>query len=1461
MSPQSEEPDRDQLLPENDPPGIEDSDATEDGSHLLRDADATVDAVSGISDAQLRSNSEASREHPDLDATYIPGSDVQSKVKEWEASLSDNSEPGRTLKSPQATDESTVNTVEQSVVLKRRDISRQDKSEYPSTVGASGQPDYRTDKLLGEGGMGSVFSARQQSMDRPVAIKVLKPRAARLKSSRQAFVSEAIITGGLDHPNIVPIYDVGKQADDALFYAMKQVEGVEWKERLATNSVDENLEILLRVSDAVAFGHARCIIHRDLKPANIMLGGFGEVLVMDWGLAMPSHDHPRRDSFPRAKRGGTPHYMAPEMADDPMLGVDRRSDVYLLGAILFEIVTGKPPHAIDFFSGTRRERVKACLAAVARNQIAETDKSGELIDIARMAMATDPKDRYQSVSEFQTAIRDYLSHEESIELASNAAEALATARQSREYDDFSRARFGFETALEQWSENSRATEGLRETRKSYAHTAFDRGDFDLALSLLDVSDPHDQSLRQEVIAAKRSKQELERKLAEQEQARIQLTREAVLQKEKAESQREIAEARRREAEAAREEEARQREFAERQLKRAETLLYASQIASAKREWETGSATLAWHHLNSTRHEYRGWEYEYVCRLLNQNQMTLYHRSRVQAAGFSTDGSQIVAICHDRTLKVWDSITGQELLVTQLNPGIDRCFALSRDCTQIFNVLREGTLKVWDAATGREKLSIGKHTFRITSLAFSPDGQRLASASLDGTVKVWDAATGQEKFALKRQTSYYDDGQPRRDRGCSVVFSPDGHRLALAMLETITIWDTATGQEWLTLKGHTGEVKSVAFGPDGTRVVSGCSNGELRVWDAATGQAKLTIESYSDSVCSVTFSPDGTRVVSGNSDGTLKSWNATTGREPLTLKGHVGEVTSVVFNPDGTKIVSASKDELRVWIATTEQEPLTLKGHAAIVQHVAFSPDGTRIVSKSSDGALKVWDKNTGQEKLTISDRKNSGTAVAFNSHGTMVVSASGDGTLKSWNATTGRETLTLNGLAGNYAFSPDGTRIVLSGGFPGPGRPWKVLDANTGKETLSFQGDRGSVECLAFSPDCTRIVSGNRQGTLKVLNATTGVETRTLTGHRHTILSVAFSPDGHRLASASLDNTVKVWDLDTGQEKLTLTGHADLVRSVAFSPDGKRIVSGSRDNTVKVWEATTGAEMLTIQAHSKDVSCVAFSPDGNQIVSGSWDGTSKLWDATPRLTVKLEGHTENIECVTFSPDSKRVVSGGESGTLIAWETRTGQKVFHTQGHMISLEGGGYDFNRVACVAFSPDGMRIVSGASDNMVRVWGVDTGQEELTLNGHSESIDSVLFSSDGTRIVSRDDSGKTLVWDATTGRILDDAPPGAMTEKNRTSNRQLSAVPCGNYVLLVREYLRTTAIATSNARHAAWVKVWHEEGAAKAESTENWFAACFHLVRLVKLIPNEPNIQSRLKHAEDMQNRKNTRSESLEN
>ncbi len=287
--------------------------------------------------------------------------------------------------------------------------------------------DYRLVRKLGQGGMGDVFVARQGSLDRLLALKLIKPlsgkkreqlaRSGKLQSvedeRRQQFLSEAIVTGDLDHPNIVPIHDVALTSNNELFYAMKRVVGTPWSDVIKDKSRDENIEILLKAADAIGFAHTRGVVHRDIKPENIMLGDFGVVMVMDWGLALPTSQYEKQESiFSTSGLGGTPAFMAPEMATGPLERIGPASDIYLLGATLFMIITGSAPH--------RAKNVTECLKAVRTNAIREVreEQQGELLNIALKAMETRPEDRYPDVESFQKAIRDYRAHAESIALAS-----------------------------------------------------------------------------------------------------------------------------------------------------------------------------------------------------------------------------------------------------------------------------------------------------------------------------------------------------------------------------------------------------------------------------------------------------------------------------------------------------------------------------------------------------------------------------------------------------------------------------------------------------------------------------------------------------------------------------------------------------------------------------------------------------------------------------------------------------------------------------------------------------------------------------------------------------------------------------------------------------------------------------------------------------------------------------------
>ncbi len=311
--------------------------------------------------------------------------------------------------------------------------------------------DYRLVRKLGQGGMGDVFVARQGSLDRLLALKLIKPldakkraqleRTGRLEAvedeRRLQFLSEAIVTGDLDHPNIVPIHDVALTSNNELFYAMKRVVGTPWSDVIKEKTRDENLEILLKAADAIGFAHTRGVVHRDIKPENIMLGDFGVVMVMDWGLALPTSDYEKQSSiFATSGLGGTPAFMAPEMATGPLAKIGPASDIYLLGATLFMVITGVAPH--------QAKNVTECLKAVRNNAIREVPEAqhGELLDIAFKAMETKAQDRYPDVESFQKAIRDYRSHAESISLAARAAEDLQLGKKNRLYTDFSRPRFG-----------------------------------------------------------------------------------------------------------------------------------------------------------------------------------------------------------------------------------------------------------------------------------------------------------------------------------------------------------------------------------------------------------------------------------------------------------------------------------------------------------------------------------------------------------------------------------------------------------------------------------------------------------------------------------------------------------------------------------------------------------------------------------------------------------------------------------------------------------------------------------------------------------------------------------------------------------------------------------------------------------------------------------------------------------
>ena len=763
-------------------------------------------------------------------------------------------------------------------------------------------PGYEVLDELGRGGMGVVYKARQIGLGRIVALKMILAGGHAGAAELARFKTEAEAIARLQHPGIVQVYEVGEH-EGKPFFSIEFCEGGGLDQKLAGNPMppEKAAELSEMLARAMHAAHQAHVIHRDLKPANVLMTASGQPKITDFGLAK------KLDEAGQTNTGavmGTPSYMAPEQAEGRK-EIGPATDVYALGAILYEMLTGRPP----FKAATAFDTI---MQVVSEEPVPPTQLNAkapaDLETICLTCLQKDARRRYPS------------------------AEALA--------EDLSRWRRGEPIQARPVGSIERA---WRWGRRNPAVAALAAAVIVVLLAGIGISTSF------AILASKNARE------------------------------------------------------ARAEAKKADVIRHGFQMTAASQACQQNEVASAEAYLEEVSPGFQQtWEYRHLRDLCRRKALTFKgHTGSVSAAAFRSDGHRIVSGSADKTVKVWDSVTGEVLLTLEGHKGIVTCVAFSPDGKRIVSGSADQTLQMWDAETGKNMLTFTGHTDIVKSVAFSPDGKRVVSGSQDKTVTVWNADTGEKLLALEGHQGNVD----------SVTMDPDGKRIISGSSDkTVKVWDAGTGRLLHTLAGHTEAVSCVAVGSDGKRIVSGSVDNTVIVWDSGTGKQLITLKGHTESVMSVAISPDGLHIVSGSLDKTVKVWDAGTGHDLLTLKGHTLVVSCVAISHDGKRILSASHDRsLKVWNTHAIPERFTLKGHTDKILAVAISPDSRLVVSGSADHDLRMWDARTGDDRRTLKGHVDKVLGLAWSADGKHIVSGSADRKVKVWDALTGRELLSLEG--------------------------------------------------------------------------------------------------------------------------------------------------------------------------------------------------------------------------------------------------------------------------------------------------------------------------------------------------------------------------------------------------------------------------------------------------------------------
>jgi len=1048
---------------------------------------------------------------------------------------------------------------------------------------------YRVEDEFARGGFGEILTVFDKSLRRTVALKQLSSKTIEASEFRRRFLNEARITAYLEHPGVVPVYQLHEPPGREPYYTMKLVRGDTLADAIEQFHATEHspsdqqvhrarlLGAYLTVARTMAFAHSRGVIHRDLKPANIVLGEFGETVVLDWGLAKrtgggadelsatpagPSPE-PFEMTLDVTQAGdviGTPVYMSPEQASGATDTMDQRCDVYAMGAILYELLTGKRPYR---GSSSREVIEKVIGAELAAPRSVSPAIPRPLEAICLKAMASDPDDRYPSCAELADDVE----------------------------------RFGANQPIGAYRESI----GERSSRWMRRHRTLGLAAIAGLIVVAAVA----------VVAAVMINRQRTRAVAAEARAVA------------SESKAVASEAGTRKA-----------------LEAARRSLYATRIANAQHEWAAGYLSKADALLDSCDEDLRRWEWRYLKRLCNSHVMEIRPPGlMVLAAAFSPDGDKI-ATGGNGGLHLWDAASGK--LIWKAPPTGDdvRKVRFSLDGSRIY-ALGSKKISAFDAKSGRQFWSLDEAHGMVFGWAVTPDDRYVMLFNREQKLVTIDGESGQVvnrsvKLGTIVSSIAYSAGDKRMAMGFNMYGDVNIHQLG----SSVKPRKVQSGQR---------DVYDLAFSADGSLLACAAGNpntsaGTVRIWDTRTGKVNCESVGKIDVVTKVAFSPTGKQVVTVGYNRKLTIWSMRSGKlvPARTFRIRGGRVNDLSLDNTNKRAMTVSDDgAARVWDLTRDQEHLQYGVKWRDMRGAAFGRDSTWFVD-----ATGVARSTRSLEYLgdLVRGGATSAAGVAASRDGTKFAIGASNGMIGVWRIGEFPVKVDLDrqtGRATSLAFSPDGEKL-LSGSDSGP--EVRLWDIEAGKTIRTFGAENGTTRIVSFSPDGKRVLAVRKitSGPGKLPRyklrdwRTDGSSAGDWSLERHEIYSFAFSPDARLLATGDrIDGRVVIWDAATREKITQVTGHVSGASAIAFMPGGKRMITAGVDRSVKLWNAETWTEVLTLDAGA-EMDTLAISPDGATIVVvDHYAQRARIWNAGQPGPVKLGMPWRNVTMKELFPNMPR----------------------------------------------------------------------------------------------------------------------------------------------------------------------------------------------------------------------------------